>query len=228
MLKNNKIKRIVVTFVATFVLICSLALSVSASDVTINRPSPYRMLSCLGDGTSATGEIYPIAMIYVTGTDSTEPGKYSYFVFTDRFTSYFFNPFTEQFPNGDIYDFWDYCLNSDIVFKTSSGNYVTFNTWLSNYSSVRDLIFTEFVNTYGDMGVSIPYNQGFTAGVDVGYSNALNDTGAFKSGLFAIFDAPFYVMREVFSFDLFGINIYTVLMTIFTIGISAFVIRLVL
>lgn len=227
MFKKNRFKRIVVTSVATFILLFAFAFSIGASDITINRPYPYRMLSCLGDDVSSTGEIYPIAMIYVTGTGSVEPGKYSFIVFTDRFTSYFFDSFTSQNPNGDIYDFWDFCLASDIVFKTSNGNYVTFNTWVSNYSSVRDLIFTQFSNSYGDMGTSIPYNQGFTAGLDVGYSNALNDVDAFQTGLFTIFDAPFQVLREVFSFDLFGINIYSILMVIFTIGLSAFVIRMV-
>lgn len=151
-----------------------------------------------------------------------------------------------QFPNLDFYiiseDYTVNLVNEDLYFVQflsyydSEYNYDLFREsfyqqfyFMNNTSEALYYynLYEELESNYSD-DISNAYNNGYNNGLSIGYSNALTDTDSFQKCIYTIFDAPFQFLRNVFSFDLFGINIYSIVITIISIALTAFVVKLVL
>lgn len=70
-------------------------------------------------------------------------------------------------------------------------------------------------------GHSAGYNTGYTAGVSVGEAGTYN----FKTLLFGIIDAPVAVLRDTFDFEIFGINVSSLILFLLTGVIVMFVVK---
>lgn len=71
------------------------------------------------------------------------------------------------------------------------------------------------------------YGLGFTNGVEFG--RAENETGSAGAQLiFSVVEAPFNVLRQMLSFDILGVNVFGLVMSLFTLCLIAAVIRFLL
>ena len=90
---------------------------------------------------------------------------------------------------------------------------------------------------YG-IGFSDGNDEGYELGKDVGYENgyddakAVYDTGEawqdMKSLIFAIFDAPFYVISYSLDFDIFGINIAGTLIALISTALIVWILKIII
>ena len=78
--------------------------------------------------------------------------------------------------------------------------------------------------TYGE---SIGYQSGYTTGYNTGLSDGLNmaQTSNFNSLFNAIADTPVVFMRSLFGFELFGMNVFAIIMSLITGLIVIYVIK---
>ena len=68
------------------------------------------------------------------------------------------------------------------------------------------------------------YDQGYSDGYGDGQTEALNGTGTLKEMIFAIFSAPSELINGFLDFDLFGINVASLVKTLLTISITALIV----
>ena len=73
------------------------------------------------------------------------------------------------------------------------------------------------------------YGEGLHAndyanGRDVGYTEALSSKGTFKDLVFGIFDAPVRLIEGMLDFNIFDINVLSLVKTILTLGVTALII----
>lgn len=81
------------------------------------------------------------------------------------------------------------------------------------------------------------YDNGWTVGRDLGYANGYNNGFNAASGgsgnqffdlVSAVFDAPIKAFSGLFNFDVFGYNMKSVMLSLFTIAVIAFVVKIIL
>lgn len=68
------------------------------------------------------------------------------------------------------------------------------------------------------------YDQGYSDGYGDGQTEALNGTGTLKEMIFAIFSAPSELINGFLDFDLFGVNVASLVKTLLTISITALIV----
>ncbi len=93
---------------------------------------------------------------------------------------------------------------------------------------------TENMTVYGLWEKDLNYFNGYAKGLEDGYKNGYNDckntldnseaNSKLSTLIFAIFDAPFNVVRNALNFELFGINLTNFILTIFSLILLAWVI----
>lgn len=101
-----------------------------------------------------------------------------------------------------------------------------------------DIVFTLADSTGGyqtgyDTGYTIGYNDGNGAGYSTGYNNGYNtgfENGSrsgtnFASLLFTIADVPIYYLKSLFNIELFGVKMYTAVMSLLTIMVITFIVK---
>lgn len=71
---------------------------------------------------------------------------------------------------------------------------------------------------------SASYGAGYTAGLD----EALNTSDSFYSMVVSVLDAPVQVFLDTFNFEIFGINVSNVILSLFTLAVVTFIIKLLL
>lgn len=64
------------------------------------------------------------------------------------------------------------------------------------------------------------YNKGFAAG----QTDALNSTSSLKDMIFSIFSAPSDLINGILDFDLFGINVASLVKTLITLSVTALIV----
>lgn len=72
------------------------------------------------------------------------------------------------------------------------------------------------------------YNDGKNDGLQEGYTNGMNEANALENGLITVMNAPFYILKGVFNFEIFGINILTIILSIMTLLIVGFIVKLII
>lgn len=77
---------------------------------------------------------------------------------------------------------------------------------------------------YEEYGVQ-RYNDGFREGHSIGFSKAQNSVTTGKNLFLAILDAPFQLIRNIFNFKIFGIDISSVIFFIMSICLIGFALR---
>ena len=83
-----------------------------------------------------------------------------------------------------------------------------------------------------DDGFDSGFDDGKKEGIDIGYRDGYRDgeesdftTNGFKTLIGSIFNYPINMIRSIFNFEFMGINIYSIIVFIMSIGIVIFVIR---
>lgn len=232
MIRNKIFKRVLAIAFTLLVLVC-LTVPCFASDTLVEGSYPYVQFGTFGNliTSSPVVELEVFCTLIVTQSNNPSGNQLPVTcIFSQRFTDYYFKDWLSNFANDEstVYDFWRWCLNDTRTLWASSGRSLTFNEWVTAYSNYRSIIYDNFIRTYSSIDDTVYYNTAFQAGKEVGYSLALSDRDVFKDGLLSIFDAPFYIIHRIFNFDLFGINIYSIVMTFITVAFIGFVIKLVM
>lgn len=68
----------------------------------------------------------------------------------------------------------------------------------------------------------------YNTAYDKGYNDGLNESNIAQNTILTLFSAPTYILSTVFGFEIFGINIYTLICFILTISIVAVIIKRIL
>lgn len=90
-----------------------------------------------------------------------------------------------------------------------------------------------FAITYPFMG-EVFYEDGYNNGYDNGLEDGFNgaDTSQawmnLKDTIFVIFDAPFYVISQSLNFELFGINIAGAIISIISVALIVFILKIII
>lgn len=128
------------------------------------------------------------------------------------------------------------------------------NVYLSNMNEIinyRDNYSTAISNAYSN-GYNVGYNEGLTENNNISYDNGFNDgysagrtdagTSGYNAGytdgttdsngawkfIYALFTAPFIFIGNLFSFKLFGIDFYQIILSILSFVLIFFVLRFIL
>lgn len=72
------------------------------------------------------------------------------------------------------------------------------------------------------------YQVGYTDGYRQGETNGLNSAETGKNLILTIFSVPSYVLSNVFNFEIFGINLYSLICFLLTISIIGIVLKKIL
>ena len=72
------------------------------------------------------------------------------------------------------------------------------------------------------------YDAGYAVGYDTGKAEIQNSASTFSSLFFNILDAPFDVIRGAFNFEIFGINVASVLLFFVSVAAIAFLLKFLL
>jgi len=83
---------------------------------------------------------------------------------------------------------------------------------------------SDLVNEAHDKG----YNDGFAVGKEAGYSQAINEgvnDNGFRTLFGSILSYPVNMIRSAFNFEIFGLNVSSLLMFIASIAVVGFVIK---
>ena len=107
------------------------------------------------------------------------------------------------------------------------------DTLHDGYAYYVDYDFNEGYNLGYEMGNKDGYNTGYNKGyeigknkgIEIGSSLAENNTNAFINIIVAISNIPINILSSLFSFDLFGINLFGALTSLLSVGLIIFVIR---
>lgn len=122
-----------------------------------------------------------------------------------------------------------------------------YQTWSPGLTSTRNAVmphamFTDIELNSGDYfdgytnGTNDGYNQGLTKGNEVGYANGYSDgynQGLLESSadygisdlLFTIYDTPFSVLYNLFSFTIFGVSFWTIISSLIAILVVLWVVK---
>lgn len=135
------------------------------------------------------------------------------------------------------YWFPDYKMNGMVSVAPYRVNPKHVQAWVHGDSTAllesKPLTDDGFYITYPYMG-----EEFYTNGYDRGYGNGLKDgfDGAdtsqawmnLKDTIFVIFDAPFYVISQSLNFDLFGINIAGAIISIISVALIVFILKIII
>lgn len=162
------------------------------------------------------GSIYTTKETYNFSTDEEFPYNNDYLngtindIYYKRTLS-----FDEYAINGGTYYWGDFARGSD------DENYKCF--------IVRTPLISNDYSTGYNQGYQIGYSDGNRIGYENGYRNGVNDTYATDNSFFHLFgaiaDTPILMLRSLFDFDLFGINVLVAVLSLLTAIITAWVIR---
>lgn len=94
-----------------------------------------------------------------------------------------------------------------------------------NYNNGYDEGYLSGKDDFYSSGYDDGYSSGYGVGFSEGESSALSSKDTFKSFMYSIIDAPFNVLSNAFSFEVFGINLSYFLISIVSLLLVAVVIR---
>lgn len=79
-----------------------------------------------------------------------------------------------------------------------------------------------------DVSYDVGYNNGYADGHAQGETDGLNTGETGKNLILTIFSVPTYVLSNVFNFEIFGINLYSLICFLLTISIVGIVLKKIL
>ena len=79
-----------------------------------------------------------------------------------------------------------------------------------------------------EVSYDVGYNNGYADGHAQGETDGLNTAEAGKNLILTIFSVPTYVLSNVFNFEIFGINLYSLICFLLTISIVGIVLKKIL
>lgn len=144
-------------------------------------------------------------------------------------------PYNNDYLNGTINDIYykrtlsfdEYAINGGTYYF---GDFARGNDD-ENYKCFIDrtpLISNDYSRGYNE-GYQVGYRDGNNVGYENGYRNGVNDTYATDNSFFHLFgaiaDTPILMLRSLFDFDLFGVNVLVAVLSLLTAIITAWVIR---
>lgn len=102
----------------------------------------------------------------------------------------------------------------------------------SQYQTGYDNGYAEGEVNGREQGIEIGYGQGYAGGYNKGYNDALGSASGNRNQFFdlvsAVFDAPIQAFTGLFDFEIFGYNMKSLLLALFTIAIIVTIIKIVL
>lgn len=141
-------------------------------------------------------------------TLDTDYTDYARFVLTDTIPN-----FATYYNAGH-----SYCFSYNLV--TSIGN-----LYDEGYMSGNDDGFEVGYDTGYDAGINEGYERGYDVGYNAGYNAGLTGNSTFAGMLFTIADVPIYYLKSLFNFKLFGMPVYTAILSLITLMVITFVVK---
>lgn len=134
---------------------------------------------------------------------------------------------TNPYSSTSSINFWNYVYLPTMEYLTPNladnefyNNYDYYN-YSSTNESVRCALMAEDM-----VKASIKYNQaGYDRGYQDGKADGMTDDFSLKEMIFSIIDAPFRVVREALSFEIFGIEVSSLVLGLLSVVLVIFVIR---
>lgn len=125
-------------------------------------------------------------------------------------------------------------LNLMIDFYVFPSNLFGGNDYATGYGNGYDDGYSNgqsvgYDNGY-DVGLDVGYDDGYSVGHDVGFSEGYNNAlsthdFSFTNLFYAIGDTPILYLRRLFGFELFGMNVMSIFMSLFTFIIVIHIIK---
>ena len=118
---------------------------------------------------------------------------------------------------------------TNIIFKFPPNS----DTFYDGYAYYTNSDFNDGYNLGYEAGHIEGYNNGYNKGYEIGKNKGIeigsslveNNTNAFINIIVAISNIPINILSSLFSFDLFGINLFGALTSLLSVGLIIFVIR---
>lgn len=140
-------------------------------------------------------------------------------------------PFNSDYLDSDINEIYSRYKLTFTTFNEikyiHGGSFSLMNNGGIYITRVRN--YTETYSQGYNEGYQIGYRDGNNVGYENGYRNGVNDTYATDNSFFHLFgaiaDTPILMLRSLFDFDLFGINVLVAVLSLLTAIITAWVIR---
>lgn len=223
---KKKIKKILSIFVFSLVLFSCLASTCFA----YSPPPNYEGINGTGYNLQqlACGKYSgEIAWVFVEYRVPNGQGNYTfeYTYFVDSWVlSIWLEDYILENNNIPIIDDLPSLYKADIV---STGSY-----WST---SLLDSAIKSAFDSYQSLG-GFMYNlgdaEGFERGKELsynkGYTDGLAESDIAENTILTIFSAPTYILSTIFDFEIFGLNIYTLICFFLTLTIVSFILKRVL
>lgn len=231
-MQKRKTTKLLIIILSLVVLSVSLAFSVSAQ-----IPNFSGELQSISSGFAS-----PKMLTYGINVININPLDYYLIYINDTEGIYnLLNDYIVEHENGfngDIIDFLEYRTQYDTIIQFGSAS--NFSEFFSNLEQLfeefddlnfdissletqidgletQNILLREQVEQLREQN-ALSYQQGF--------NDSLEEQGAFKTGVLSIFSAPFNIFGEVFNFEIFGINFYSVIQVVVTVLLLSFVVKM--
>lgn len=99
-------------------------------------------------------------------------------------------------------------------------NLVTYQEVMDYYATHNDSYYAGYIE-----GIEVGTEYGYDAGYDYGYEDAQKEGTVFTSVLWDIISMPFDILANILNFELLGINLWSFVTAILSVGIIFFVLR---
>lgn len=155
------------------------------------------------------------------------------------FNSFYIYINSLEIKSSNITDFSNLSLcdfSNPVVYGSTEGDYNS--GFRDGYVKGEDDGFFEGYDAGKDVGYKegkdVGYKEGYENGKDVGYNDGkadgydkgMQDSGGFYSMIFAVFDAPIQVLTDMFNFEIFGVNMTAFVISIISIAVISFIVRM--
>lgn len=114
-------------------------------------------------------------------------------------------------------------FNGNYYYQNNGFHYLAFSH-KGDYDSLTILAQIFEPNEFLEYGYN-RYQYGYHNGYDIGYTGAITDTDTVVNGVIDVIESPVEFLKSVFNFEIFGINISSVIFFILSVIIVAFVIK---
>ena len=125
-----------------------------------------------------------------------------------------FNSFTQPFVNVYYSNVESSSISNSITFVINAQSYSSLNFYIMGFYADPNSTINAFNNGY-----NIGKADGIVIGKEIGYSEGVESTNFLGNSLLRVVDIPFKVFQQTFDFNVFGINLYHIVMGFLTLGV---------
>lgn len=96
----------------------------------------------------------------------------------------------------------------------------------NNTVNIDSASYTAGYNAGETVGYDAGYYDGDIDGYNAGYNAGQNSSDSFYNMVISVLDAPVQVFLDTFDFEIFGVNVSSIILSLFTLAVITFIIKL--